>query len=1185
MALLLALCLAVMVIGVAQLQVNTEGQHQLKARLQAQYALKLAVGSLQRSAGKDARVSASARILDEENPVWTGVWDADVRASSHGDLLDWLVSEKGIEPREVVSNARLDTDGQVLSPDQVVLLGAGTVPANPANDPQSQWVALEATVQSQASGQNRYAWWVGDEGVKARTNLPAFPEPLISLSQSSGLESAMQWGSLSGLDMDTLAAMLGYTGRVSSHAGLQAWSELPLVDDAFVNTKPELFHALGYYGVSLLTNVPENRLKSDLTAGLDHSATFNRELAGKALYDLTDHEGYSGIAGIAPISQGTPWEVVRDYYKSYAFIREEAGVSGIDARVRRRSGSRELPVDVAAVGGWHHPHDENLQPLSHAQARLARAHTQDLMPVLRRYQMDYYLGCERANNGPNGVADPPSPFSDDAYYLKLGLRPCIVLHNPYNLWLRDVALRISIPLNHALELSVRHFDFATMQWIELPAPASGRTGSPLVDSPWMNSLLADIRSWGVPEDVWPKVRQANAIEWEVRANFPPGAVLAFTLEEDQSLGKEDDADAGSDAYRFQLSARDDDEGLSTADSKIWWHRLERVGSEQPDAKSQTSWEYWPMPYSAASPGLFMTAMDRVQAVMTWEQASEEKTAASVCIQNINTSTTDSGALYQVLSMGLELPRSAIRVSSPIGVNALQASLGSQHIGSIVVQDMPVDPHARARLETETLVAQQDFSDKVLLGSSARGWMQDARSSRGGQSLRLLGLDRLDPAAVNYAVSEGIRYGYWGADCRLVPDESGVSASSTHVALFELPRHPLASLGALQHAPVQTSPHQSAYLIGNSHRPDFLGSLLGQDVLWKAQENSYSATSISHVLEVDAAYLINERLFDRYFFSTVPLPSGSVAPLSLSDDLPDFSAYDTLDYSRHRPGGSAEPFTPESLQRGERLANSVLSLAPETQAGSVLAGDYSDDSVTHLRGFHTAAANLWIPGGFNVNSTEVEAWAALLSAFKPSAFADTSGDLLDTTAAAFVGGRFSIPVSSRDAGKVTAWCQGRGLTDAQLWTFAESIVEEVRRRGPFLSMGAFVNRTRTDESAGDGVDTREMGALQQALETAEINAGLPAGYTLSPAYLSQADVLHWLAPISNVRSDTFLIRAYGDSLGLSGSVQAASWCEAVVQRVPEPLEWDGSVAGMTEAAGSFGRRFRVISFRWLHPDDI
>ena len=94
----------------------------------------------------------------------------------------------------------------------------------------------------------------------------------------------------------------------------------------------------------------------------------------------------------------------------------------------------------------------------------------------------------------------------------------------------------------------------------------------------------------------------------------------------------------------------------------------------------------------------------------------------------------------------------------------------------------------------------------------------------------------------------------------------------------------------------------------------------------------------------------------------------------------------------------------------------------------------------------------------------------------------------------------------------------------------------------------------------------------------------------PGWITQADLLQVIGPSLSARSDTFRIRAYGEALDPeSGTPVAKAWCEAVVQRLPEYLDSAnaptdrGSV--LTAINQKFGRRFQVVSFRWLSPHEI
>ena len=97
----------------------------------------------------------------------------------------------------------------------------------------------------------------------------------------------------------------------------------------------------------------------------------------------------------------------------------------------------------------------------------------------------------------------------------------------------------------------------------------------------------------------------------------------------------------------------------------------------------------------------------------------------------------------------------------------------------------------------------------------------------------------------------------------------------------------------------------------------------------------------------------------------------------------------------------------------------------------------------------------------------------------------------------------------------------------------------------------------------------------------------AGATASnaPGYLTQADLLARLGSCLAVRSDTFRIRAYGETLHpVNGNVEAKAWCEAIFQRVPEADEQEGESGDNSDWNG-LHRDFRLVGFRWLPGGDI
>jgi hypothetical protein len=249
----------------------------------------------------------------------------------------------------------------------------------------------------------------------------------------------------------------------------------------------------------------------------------------------------------------------------------------------------------------------------------------------------------------------------------------------------------------------------------------------------------------------------------------------------------------------------------------------------------------------------------------------------------------------------------------------------------------------------------------------------------------------------------------------------------------------------------------------------------------------------------------------------------------------------------------------------------------------------------------------LDGAFNVNSTSVEAWKAVLSANRREEGITPFPRVLG-------GNQEESYASNSDQDLI--WASLRVLDDREIATLAEAIVQQVRQRGPFLSISDFVNRRLTS-----GVQGRK-GALEAAIENAGINGVLDTDslYSLknqtsladydhpdniedstrmeqslkpqskawgSANYLTQADVLQAIGSSLSARSDTFVIRTYGESVAMNGKVQARAWCEAVVQRMPVPLRPDASGINPEKESGlpNFGRRFIVQSFRWLSPQEI
>ena len=184
---------------------------------------------------------------------------------------------------------------------------------------------------------------------------------------------------------------------------------------------------------------------------------------------------------------------------------------------------------------------------------------------------------------------------------------------------------------------------------------------------------------------------------------------------------------------------------------------------------------------------------------------------------------------------------------------------------------------------------------------------------------------------------------------------------------------------------------------------------------------------------------------------------------------------------------------------------------------------------------------------------------------------------------------------------------RGLTDAQVSGLAREIASNVQRRisaqGPYRSVESFL----APDALFGGGNVLEYSISEyddSVVASGRINwdqyfPDEPMKMdTAAPGFITSADLMTALAPVVNVRSDTFVIRAYGESVDpvataeyTSSEPTARAWLEAVVQRYPEGvLESDftngdsGDWSQMIDAP-VLGRRFRVIALRWLNEDDL
>ncbi len=398
--------------------------------------------------------------------------------------------------------------------------------------------------------------------------------------------------------------------------------------------------------------------------------------------------------------------------------------------------------------------------------------------------------------------------------------------------------------------------------------------------------------------------------------------------------------------------------------------------------------------------------------------------------------------------------------------------------------------------------------------------------------------------------------------------------------YELPIAPIQSIAQLQHAGLANS----GYL------PKFDHPVANSSAHPLMPANKVKHLGKSGYDLLDHSYLLNHHLYDRFYCSSISAYKGGLFG---------------------KKGRDTKTVLRDYLRYNKPILNRQL-IARVTGNKDVEA---IVTEVTHPQEGYLKIANYqMMKGRFNINSLSIPAWKIILAgAYKNSfpVYDAKSGTVKTATnKAGALFSRFRLPNAMSNVNdKRARWAGYRELTDTQLEALATRIVAEVKERGPFLSLSEFVNR----RLAGDA-EMLNKGALQAAIDKTDINdvyktdgiiitdahiadheyenpsAALGSSAAGAPGFLSQADLLTTLGNSISARSDTFTIRAYGETKGDNGEIVARAYCEAVVQRSPDYLDSDDenhiSTAQLTsEINEKYGRKLFIVSFRWLSQDEI
>jgi hypothetical protein len=474
--------------------------------------------------------------------------------------------------------------------------------------------------------------------------------------------------------------------------------------------------------------------------------------------------------------------------------------------------------------------------------------------------------------------------------------------------------------------------------------------------------------------------------------------------------------------------------------------------------------------------------------------------------------------------------------------------------------------------------------------------------------------------------------------------SGLDAATglSTAVVAEMPVTPLLSLADLQNWDARgfnPAPPFIYGIIGNSDASPVLPAddVVGRWFMTNPPANTYKTRDQvpAAFLQHDDRYCLNHVLFDDWFVSS--LAPDYTKWSQLNDDSKGLAAVTELKTTWSKVLDGTGPLP----NRAYKPALNAADLAMDSKGPVTNGGASVPDAWLRL------GAYLTVNGQFNVNSTSVPAWRAVLGSLRDqkvpvlkAAATSASMDTVGTGKTPLVR-MMPSPETISSTARVAALTGYNALTDAQLDTLAAEIVKQIKIRGPFLSLSEFVNR-QLAAFDGTSIDPCLRGALQSALEVLQQNAATlalkdakpssgynlnaatygkpttpvtdlklnPAGFSADyinpqaavgnsseglPGWPRQADLLRRLAPIMSVRDETFLVRSLGEVNTPDGTSRA--WCEAIFQRLPEYVDprvdaWKAPQGDFVPtgtnpymANAVFGRRVKLVSFRWLRADEL
>lgn len=380
MVLLTLLAVGLLSLSSISLRASAQGSAIATARNNARLAMSIALGQLQKTAGQDQRATATADIASDANGIriasgkapvnarsfnniptgltpvnpgtrfWTGVWDTVTPNAPPAQIytktptatnVRWLVSRTEFtqDPANPITPSAspysVSTTGTLSNPEKAVIL-AGPQTIGPAstntieNYVSAPLVDMQIT-QGGTTNRGRYAWWIGDEGVKARINQAAPQSPSEPATYATLASQRAGWETVRGLE--------NYPPPDSqNHSALRKIVTLPEAtillgrNRSYENNPTALFHSATTESLGVLADSLQGGLRIELGTCLENGFP----AANETTFPNAPRNGNIIPNTVAARLKGPRWETLRAFH----------------AQAKSAATDRRLTVKAAPANGY-----------------------------------------------------------------------------------------------------------------------------------------------------------------------------------------------------------------------------------------------------------------------------------------------------------------------------------------------------------------------------------------------------------------------------------------------------------------------------------------------------------------------------------------------------------------------------------------------------------------------------------------------------------------------------------------------------------------------------------------------------------------------------------------------------------------------------------------------------------------